>query len=84
VLVLGLAVAQTTFFFPYYFGAYTERSYQAFDGDLRRAAEQHDRAGFEKVAKPYSELAFRYYLVRNFGHTCESSRTEAQRILALP
>jgi hypothetical protein len=82
--VLGLAVGQTAFFLPDYFGAYTKRSYVAFATDIRRAAEEHDKALFDRLAPPYEDLGMRYYLVRYFGYNCRSSDKEAQRILRLP
>jgi 4-amino-4-deoxy-L-arabinose transferase-like glycosyltransferase len=83
-VVLGLAAAQTLYFFPYYFGAYRIRSYDMFDGSLRDAAEQRNFPKFERVAKTFPELGIRYHLVHYFGHSCASSLQEAQRINALP
>jgi 4-amino-4-deoxy-L-arabinose transferase-like glycosyltransferase len=79
-LAVLLAVAQTIHFVPYYFHVYPKDSFQAWDGPLRRAAEQRDLAAFARVAQPYSPLGFRYYLIRNFGDSCLSSIARADQI----
>lgn len=84
IVALALAVGQTAAFFPDYFGEYRSRASDAFDTKLRQAAEGHDKEGFERLARGYPALGFRYYLVQNFGHTCGSSTAEAKRILAAP
>ena len=80
VVVLALAVGQTVTFLPDYFGDYRNRSAEAFDAPLKEAAERGDKAEFERLAKPYPTLGFRFYLMRNFGYDCVSSQTEADRI----
>ena len=79
-LALALAVAQTVHFVPYYFHVYPKDSFAVWDGALREAAERRDLAGFARVARPYPELGFRYYLIRDFGDTCVSSRARAEQI----
>ena len=81
VLALALALAQTAHFVPYYFLVYPKQSYSAWDGELREAADTGDQAQFAREARRFSELEFRYYLLRNFGHTCVSSRAQAQHIV---
>jgi hypothetical protein len=82
VVALALALGQTAHFVPYYFRVYPKQSYSAWDGELRDAAETRDESKFAQEAKRFSELEFRYYLLRNFGHTCVSSREQAQKILS--
>ena len=81
VIVLALALGQTVHFFPYYLREYPRESYAAWDGDLFEAARSRDPARFAAVAKGYPELGFRYYLIRYFGETCDSSRERAHRIV---
>lgn len=80
VLVVIGALAQTAVFLPDYFGAYPARSADAFDAALRDAAERHDRATFDRLARSFPPMAFRYFLVRDFGLTCEQSAAEADRM----
>jgi 4-amino-4-deoxy-L-arabinose transferase-like glycosyltransferase len=80
-LALVLAVAQTVHFVPYYFQRYPKDSFAAWDGPLRQAADRRDLAEFARVARPYSPLEFRYYLIRDFGDTCTSSLTRAAQIV---
>jgi 4-amino-4-deoxy-L-arabinose transferase-like glycosyltransferase len=80
-LAVVLAVAQTIHFVPYYFHVYPKDSFEAWDGPLRRAAEQRDLAAFARVAQPYSPLGFRYYLIRYFGDSCLSSVARADQIV---
>jgi len=80
IVALALALGQTAHFVPYYFGTYPSKSYEAWDGELRKAAESRDAARFAAVARAYPELGYRYFLIRNFGDTCISSREHAQRI----
>ncbi|HLK93304.1 MAG TPA: glycosyltransferase family 39 protein [Polyangia bacterium] len=79
-LAVVLAVAQTVHFVPYYFRVYPKDSFEAWEGPLRRAAEQRDLATFARLAQPYSPLGFRYYLIRNFGDSCLSSIARADQI----
>jgi 4-amino-4-deoxy-L-arabinose transferase-like glycosyltransferase len=81
VLALALALAQTVHFVPYYFHVYPKESYVAWDGELREAADARDPARFAAVARRYPELGFRYYLLRDFGATCDSSGARAQQIV---
>jgi 4-amino-4-deoxy-L-arabinose transferase-like glycosyltransferase len=80
VVALALALAQTAHFVPYYFRVYPKASYSAWGGELRAAAETGDPARFAGEARRYSDLEFRYYLMRNFGDTCVSSRERAEQI----
>jgi hypothetical protein len=79
-LGLALALAQTVHFVPYYFHVYPKDSFGAWDGPLRAAADSRDLPTFARVAQPYSPLGFRYYLIRDFGDTCLSSRAHGERI----
>jgi hypothetical protein len=84
VLALVLAVAQTVHFVPYYFGVYPKESYEAWGGPLREGADRKDLAAFTREVRShldwYSPLGFRYYLIRDFGDSCDSSRTRAEQI----
>jgi 4-amino-4-deoxy-L-arabinose transferase-like glycosyltransferase len=81
VLALVLAAAQTIHFVPYYFSVYPKDSFGAWDGPLRAAADSRNLAQFARVAQPYSPLGFRYYLIRDFGDTCLSSRARGDQIV---
>jgi len=81
VLALALAIAQTVHFVPYYFGIYPKVSYDAWDGALREGADRRDLAAFTRAVRGYDQLGIRYYLIRDFGETCASSRTRADRIM---
>jgi hypothetical protein len=81
VAALLLALAQTAHFFPYYFRVYPKESYAAWNSELREAADTRDLAQFSRAARQYPDLEFRYYLLRNFGETCVSSREVARRIM---
>jgi 4-amino-4-deoxy-L-arabinose transferase-like glycosyltransferase len=80
VVALALALGQTAHFVPYYFKVYPKTSFSGWDGELRAAAESHDRARFAAVAAPYPELGYRYYLIRDFGYTCASSRGALEKM----
>lgn len=83
-LALALAVAQTVHFVPYYFRDYPKDSYEAWGGALRESADRKDLAAFTREVRShldwYSALGIRYYLIRDFGETCASSRTRADQI----
>jgi 4-amino-4-deoxy-L-arabinose transferase-like glycosyltransferase len=79
-LPVALALAQTAYFVPYYFDVYPFKSYEAWSGDLRDAAESRDLRRFATVARGYPDLGYRYYLMHRFAETCVSSRDEATKI----
>jgi hypothetical protein len=76
-----VAVAQTVHFVPHYFHVYPKESYAGWDSALREAADSRDPARFAAVARRYSPLGFRYYLMIDFGDTCASSAAHADRIM---
>jgi hypothetical protein len=84
IAALALAVAQTVHFVPYYYREYPKQSYSAWSGELLDAANARDRAKFAQASAGISSLGIRYYLIRNFGYTCASSREEALKITGLP